>query len=190
MEIIHGIRNWKYEWKVCIVKVFLILSIAFIYKGMQQYIYRDTGYTPNEEVTATYHHYMVMGLNQQTTGSYSSDDAALIGQHPVKAERIEFQTELVKTRIKELGILGYLKFLLTKTVMTFNDGTFNWGREGGYSLNGYPVLSDSSYVASLRVYFGRITNIMKRLVHIVRQFGLQFYFRYRDCVCIGRNILA
>lgn len=97
--------------------------------------------------------YMVMGLNQQTTGSYSSDDAALIGQHPVKAEQIEFQTELVKTRIKELEISGYLKFLLTKTVMTFNDGTFNWGREGGYSLNGYPVLSDSSYVASLREIF-------------------------------------
>lgn len=151
LEVVHLIFHLKQEWKKASIKLLLIIVTLLLYKGTLSYIYDDTGYTPNEEVSATYHHYMVMGLNKGTTGSYSAEDAGLIGQYPVREERIEVQKAMVVSRMKELGFAGYLKFLLTKTVMTFNDGTFNWGREGVFTIGGYPVLSKGfgTYVMAL-----------------------------------------
>ncbi len=153
LEFSHLIFHMKQEWKQALIKLGLIVLTVFLYKGALNYIYEETGYEQNKEISATFHHYMVMGLNQETTGSYSPEDASLIGQYPNREERIKVQMGMVGTRIKDMGFAGYLKFLLTKTVMTFNDGTFNWGREGVYYLEKYPVLSQGSYVYALKKVF-------------------------------------
>lgn len=153
VEVSHLVFHMKQEWKQALIKLGLIVLTVFLYKGALNHIYEETGYEPNKEISATFHHYMVMGLNQDTTGSYSSEDAALIGQYPNREERIEVQMGMVAARIKEMGLVGYLKFLLTKTVMTFNDGTFNWGREGVYYLDKYPVLSQGAYAFALKNIF-------------------------------------
>ena len=155
LELVYMFLHIKQEWKGALVKLGLILITVLLYKGALNLIYEDTGYIQNKEISATWHHYLVMGLNQDTTGSYSSEDAALIGQHPVRAERKEVQMHIAAERIKELGLAGYLKFLLTKTVMTFNDGTFNWGREGVFYIGKYPVLSKGpgEYVMALQNTF-------------------------------------
>lgn len=153
VELCHFVFHLRQEWKQALIKLGLIALTFLLYKGALNYIYEDTGYIQNKEISATFHHYMVMGLNQETTGSYSAEDAGLIGQYPNREERIEVQMGMVFSRMKELGPIGYLKFLLTKTVMTFNDGTFNWGREGVYYLEKYPVLSKGAYAYTLKNIF-------------------------------------
>ena len=46
-----------------------------------------------------------------------------------------------------------MNFLLKKNVMTFNDGTFGWGREGAYTYNVYPVYSDGEYAHFVQKIF-------------------------------------
>ncbi len=153
LEIVRAIQNIKTEWKQEIVKVSIIVATVLLYKGIQGYIYEDTGYIQNKDISATYYHYMLMGLNEDTTGSYYSPDVALIGRYPDPEERLSVQKALIAERIKEKGFGGYLNFLLRKTVMTFNDGAFGWGREGACYIESYPVLSKAPYSFALKNIF-------------------------------------
>lgn len=149
-----------------------------LYKGVQLVIYDVTSYTPNEEISATYHHYLLMGLNEETTGGYYSGDFAFFGSFDTKEERIPAQTALTIERLKEKGAIGYPCFLLRKMVMTFNDGTFGWGREGNITLNSYPVLSDASYADTLKNIFwpnhkySEYFNTYSQIIWFVILFGL------------------
>lgn len=153
LEVIYAAPKVRTEWKELLIKACMIVVVVLLYKGAQGYIYKDTGYIQNKDISATYYHYMLMGLNEDTTGSYYSPDVALIGNYPDPQERLSVQKTMIAERMKEKGFGGYLNFLLRKTVMTFNDGAFGWGREGGCDLNAYRLLSKGTYSFTLRNIF-------------------------------------
>lgn len=78
LELVQGIKSLKMEWKELLIKIAMIAVVALLYKGVQLVIYDVTSYTPNEEISATYHHYLLMGLNEETTGGYYSGDFAFL----------------------------------------------------------------------------------------------------------------
>lgn len=152
-EMVKIAVNLRKTWKEIVVKLSLIIFAFFIYCGCKQYIYEDVGYEPNKESEFTALHYLMMGLNEQSTGSFHSGDVAISGNIPLLEDRTEKQIEVIKERLGEKGFLGYMNFLLRKMVMTFNDGTFGWGREGVYTLDAYPIYKNSFDVTLIKDIF-------------------------------------
>lgn len=152
-EIVGWFTSFKQRWKEILIKIGIILVVFFLYSGCKNYIYEDVGYTPNEENQLTLFHYMMMGLNEESTGSFHSGDLAISGNVPLLKDRTDKQIEVIKERLKEKGFGEYLYFLLRKMVMTFNSGTFGWAREGVYTYDVYPIYKDASYVPFIRDVF-------------------------------------
>jgi len=154
--ICEGIRilgNFKTIWKEILIQIGLVGMAVLLYFGCQSHIYKTTGYTPNEEVSLTALHYLMMGLNEGSTGSFSSDDMAFSCSFTTREERTSAQIERIEERLAEKGLFGYLGFAVKKMVMTFNDGTFGWGREGAYNY-AYPIYStNEKFAENVRQYF-------------------------------------
>lgn len=151
--IVRWLSNFRESWKEIFIRLVLIVVAFFMYLGCKQYIYEDVGYEPNKESLFTAAHFMMMGLNEESTGSFHSGDVAISGSVRLLEDRTERQFEVIKERLENKGFFGYIGFLLKKMVMTFNDGTFGWGREGAYTPDVYPIYADASYVALIRDIF-------------------------------------
>lgn len=90
------------------------------------------GFVLNKEAEFTYHHFVKMGLNSTTDGGYLSQD--VMDSHNInsKEERIEFNKQVIRERIKAYGLKGLLDHQVKKTLNNFNDGTFGWEQEGNF----------------------------------------------------------
>ena len=149
-ELVRLLKDIKALWKQFLMKYVVIVVCVLVAGGVKTYTYEKTGFTPNKEISSTLHHYFLMGLNEETTGGYYSGDVAIFGQYATGKERKQAELELAFERIKERGVIGYPYFLLRKLTMVFNDGTFTWGKEGGFYFSDYQHLTDASYKEFLR----------------------------------------
>lgn len=109
------------------IKRCLILIIPFvIVMGIYQSIASNFIPIPYKEAGLPYTHWIMMGLKQPYGGYYSEDvklstNARLTyGKEGAKKVNIE----VIKNRIKEYGVFGYLKFINDKVSITWGDGTY------------------------------------------------------------------
>lgn len=152
-EVVKAFGKLKKNWKDLLVRAIIVAAVVLLYLGCKNYIYEDTRYVQDEEIKYTALHFFMMGLNEESTGSYAAGDSGISGGEMLLADRTRRQIEVSIERLKEKGVFGYIYFLHRKTVMTFNDGAFGWGREGGYIPETYPIYSQSSYVSLIRDIF-------------------------------------
>lgn len=145
-------RNFRCITEI-LTKILILMCVLFISSSYKEYIYTETGFIHNQEISATYHHYFLMGLNEESTGGYYSDDVALFGRYDTAEERIDVEMELAFDRIREKGVFGYPYFLFKKCVMCFNDGTFGWYKEGGFYFQPFQELTTANYKQFLRDIF-------------------------------------
>ena len=149
-ELVKLLKNMKVLWKEFLIKCAIIVICVLAAGGVKSYTHEKTGFTPNKEISATLHHFFLMGLNEETTGGHYSGDVAIFGQYATGKERNQAELQLAFDRIKERGVIGYPYFLLRKLTMVFNDGTFTWGKEGGFYFSDYQNLTDAPYKEFLR----------------------------------------
>ncbi len=124
--------NWGYFLFGILLTVVLVWAVG-LYKAQ---MIKEIGLDFNEEIEATWQHYFHMGLNEDTTGAYSSEDTGIFGEFQTsKSERNKALLERSVVRLKEKGFWGTLSFWLRKLVMTFNDGTFTW--KNAVTISGY-----------------------------------------------------
>lgn len=149
-ELVKLLKDSKMLWKEILIKCAVIVICVLAAGGVKDYTHEKTGFTPNKEISATLHHFFLMGLNEETTGGHYSGDVAIFGQYATGKERNQAELQLAFERIKERGVIGYPYFLLRKLTMVFNDGTFTWGKEGGFYFSDYQNLTDAPYKEFLR----------------------------------------
>lgn len=77
-------------------------------------------------------HFIMMGLNPETRGVYSQADCDYSHSFGNTASRKEGELSVIKERLVEYGVGGYLKLLNEKLLTTYGDGTFAWGMEGAF----------------------------------------------------------
>lgn len=77
-------------------------------------------------------HFMAMGVYGQ--GGYSWQQAQAMTFIPRKQDKAAYSIKLLKQRLKQLGPVGYLKFLVMKQRNNTADGTFGWLKEGHFFL--------------------------------------------------------
>lgn len=75
-------------------------------------------------------HFMAMGVYGQ--GGYSEKQAIQMAVLPTKKQKTDYSIEMLTKRLKKLGPMGYLKFLIKKQRNNTADGTFGWLKEGHF----------------------------------------------------------
>jgi len=166
LETVSFLQNVKSRWRVWGSQILVILIALMLVSGYKETMYEEMSFQPNHQVAVTWHHFFLMGLNDETTGCDYAKDKELIGQYQFRPreERNAEELRLAGERIREKGFIGYPYFLLRKMVMTFNDGTFSWWKEGGFYMKDYyPLTAKNNKLTELlrkifwgeRVYTGR-----------------------------------
>lgn len=91
-----------------------------------------TRYESDKEYTISLYHYLMMGINQDSTGAFSHED--VINSLSIRNydERVEYNKATFLERLKSLSFEDFCKFYTKKVLVNYNDGTFAWGREGGF----------------------------------------------------------
>ncbi len=181
-ELLYFLKESASQWTGILLKLVIFVCVCIFSICYKNHIHTSTGFLQNEAISATYHHYFLMGLNEESTGGYYSPDVAIIGSYDSAEERISKEMELAWQRIEDKGIIGYPFFLFKKMVMVFNDGTFGWGKEGGFHLGEYQHLTNAGYAQFLRdifwpdfLYSGRF-NTYSQLVWFVILAGVVLNF--------------
>lgn len=109
--------------------IVLGIAIALILKmGVINII----NYESEKEYTISLYHYLMMGINQESTGSFSHED--IINSLSIRSydERVEYNKKTFVERLKSLSFKDFCKFYTKKTLVNYNDGTLAWGREGDF----------------------------------------------------------
>ena len=166
METVTFLADIKGGWKYYVLFVALGAVLLVSSQWCKNYIVEDIGLERNKSLEAGPADYFYMGLNEEKTGSYNSDDAAIFGEFQ-SATRWERQVAAFGRgldRMAQKGVAGTLYFWLRKMVMTFNDGTFGF-KGGEVWLAEYydPVIeSQTDFTGKLRsVYWAETANEYK-----------------------------
>lgn len=97
------------------------------------------GIEVDEEQTLGPSHFLMMGLNWDTSGVYCGEDVDYSCSFATAAERTAANLQTSKDRMQSLGVTGLAKHLARKTLVNFGDGTYAWGTEGGFYQYVFPV---------------------------------------------------
>lgn len=155
-ELIRFLSDLKQHWKFLLPAVLMVLAFIWGTDACRDRLIDKIGLEFNEELEAGWQQYFLMGLNEETTGAYYSEDA-LFGQfQDSRSDRIQEELHRAAGRLKDRGFWGSIWFYLRKMVMTFNDGTFGWNMEI-YIYDRYPdnMASNTALTQRLRSIFWR-----------------------------------
>lgn len=125
------LKNKKGIIHIGVIIACILLSVTALQKGIGMVCEKkNIALHPEDQFGMT--HFLMMGLNPESGGSYSANDALYSASFETKAERIKGNLEKSAERLKGMGIWGYAKFLSKKVLTIFNDGTYAWGVEGDF----------------------------------------------------------
>lgn len=93
------------------------------------------GWTPDETKKFTPAHYLMMGLNYKTGGTYDQWDVNYSAAASSVKERNAIAFSQAHYRISSMGVKGLSVHFVRKLLTNFNDGTFAWGNEGEFYWN-------------------------------------------------------
>ncbi len=155
VEFIELLRHFKKQWMFFLTELILVLALLKGNSIFQENIIQEIGLDYNQEIEAGWQHYFYMGLNEETTGGYCAEDAAIFGEFQTsKKDRNQAELERAGERLRARGFAGSIYFYLRKLVMTFNDGLFGWSKEG-WKYEDYPenMASNTKVTRTLRNIF-------------------------------------
>lgn len=102
----------------------------------------------------TYTHYLMLGANNNR-GVYTQEDYEISQGEQDVPSRQRKNLDLLKSRLKQKGLNGYLQHIWNKSCMIHSEGNFFWGGEGGMNFLNFD-LSRHSVMRS--IYFINGTN--------------------------------
>lgn len=109
-----------------------VLCAMLLTAGMKSYMTYAVGCDLKEDLRFTFAHYLMLGLNGETNGSYSPGDYGFSSSFDTVEERRNANLQEAFRRLKGYGPVGYADFLMKKLLLNYNDGTFSWWMEGGF----------------------------------------------------------
>lgn len=125
------IRVFTHKWEFVVPVIFMILGMGSAPLVNHQ-IVNEVHFKPNTEYQLPVNSWIYMGLNDQAVGTYSQSDVKAIEKIPDK-ERSSKVSNLIKQRVKELGIIKTFKQWVGKIEVCENVGTV----QGAYMSGNY-----------------------------------------------------
>ena len=130
--LIEKLLRKKLSFKRCACMLLCIVISLGIPFGINKSLKNKMGLIKDSQITMT--HYFMMGLNVETDGIYNDDDVLFTKNLPNLESRQKGNISVAISRLKEMGVKGYIRLLTVKNIATYNDGTFGWGKEGTFYL--------------------------------------------------------
>jgi hypothetical protein len=100
-------------------------------------------------------HYLMMGMNPTSQGVYSDEDVAFSASYKTKAERKQAEWSVIRERLHDYGVAGWLRLAQTKLLTVYGDGTYAWGHEGTYFYAQVPEEKNQGLSPFLRSLYYR-----------------------------------
>ena len=110
--------------KIIYVLVFLLATIT-VFNVFQK---SQTMIEINDQESKPATHFIMMGLKNE--GGYNQEDVDKVKNISGKENKKLYIQSEIRTRLKEMGPFGYLKFLMKKHFNNTSNGDFGWGRDG------------------------------------------------------------
>lgn len=138
VDVVRGISKTNIRKTVMGIGLIFVAAICLVCvnKGLNA-VYEKEGVVVDDEYTFGWSHFLMMGLNAEQNGVYSDRDVLFSRSIATAKERHDKNIEVSMQRLKDLGVLGYAKHVGKKMLVTYNDGTYAWGAEGGFYLKIY-----------------------------------------------------
>lgn len=134
------------RWRAYAARLACVLVITCLSAGPGiDLIYKLSPLKQNKDWALGMLHYAMLGLNEETNGSYYLDDVYLSTSVATKAERTALQLQTIRERIAEKDARRWANHLVKKTLTNYADGTFAWGIEGVFF---YKPIADKDAVLS------------------------------------------
>lgn len=139
MEVLRLMQNFTKEYiqPFCKRVLFMALGVCVSILFYAQIVVPTVGFQEFPDVAFGPSHFLMMGLNAETLGGYSQEDADFSASFPDVPSRNRGNWEIIKCRIQDYGPAGLAKHLRDKTMLNFGDGTYAWGAEGNFYLELY-----------------------------------------------------
>lgn len=130
-ELFRLVGDMKRLWLHLAAEILFIIVLMCGIGQYKEHMITHLGLEYNKEISASWHHYFRMGLNDATTGGYNPEDAEIFGEFQSEKKEIRNKAELERAfkRLRDKGIPGAAYFYVKKLVRTFNDATFGFGTE-------------------------------------------------------------
>lgn len=126
-----------YGKKIAVFLVGIVLGLSIV-KMSKIYL----KFEPMQNVSEiTFIHYLAMGQNDETLGSYSQQDVDDTINFGKRYDLTKF-----KNRVLSRDLLSTIKFYSKKTILNFNDGSFSWGTDGVFFYEKTDVPNEFSKV--------------------------------------------
>ncbi len=151
ISLFKGFKLKKLIRPVCMVLACVLCfgAVSFAIDGLCKKI----DFVVDEEKAIGMTHFFMMGLSPQRNGGYNKNDVAFSKSFETVEERSAANIEEALSRIKAMGLGGYIEHIAKKLLTVFNDGTFAWGKEGRFYYE-VPEPPNSSVAPRLRsVYY-------------------------------------
>lgn len=169
IEILQNIKKKTdtKQWGIVLILIVSLIGTFGIYRYVN--LLDKMGFEVDASQEFQIPHYFMMGLNDETSGTYWIEDTEYSASIPTKQERAKENVRISLERIKEYGVSGLTRHLVEKTLANFNDGTFSWGQEGYF----YDIVPDGPNLFTnkiLRSYYyddGTYHEAYEMLTHII-----------------------
>lgn len=167
IELLENMKKAdRKQWGIGLVLIISLIGTLGIYQSVN--LLDKMGFEVDARQEFQIPHYFMMGLNDETSGTYWIEDTEYSAAIPTKQERTKENMRIARERIKEYGAGGLARHLAEKTLANFNDGTFSWGQEGSF----YDTVPDGPNLFTnkiLRSYYyddGTCHKVYEMLTHI------------------------
>lgn len=175
VELLERFYLKEKRWKELLAGGAILLLAIAAACGLQQLIIRDTGLEPEKGRGFGVAHFLMMGLNENTNGTYAEEDAIFSYDFSDPVKRRTADLKRAGERVKNYGFVGMLEHLSKKQMVNFGDGTFGWGTGGGFFWEYYE--RKNSYISGMirSLYYGGEKN-----VHYMETY-MQFFWVWILC---------
>lgn len=93
---------------------------------------KSTGISPDRNSAFGMTHYLLIGMNSRTIGDYAPEDVEFSRNYSDRASRAKAELAETGRRVYEMGLPGFCRHWCEKSILTYGDGTFSWGKEGTF----------------------------------------------------------
>lgn len=170
-EFITFLTKYK-KVKVYFISVLCVISGIIISASIHKMEVRATFPILDKSKEIPMTHFFMMGLDTRKLrngkldvyGGFNDKDYAITRAQPTYEAKIKKNIEVSKERIKDMGAVGYLRFLRHKANWILGDGTFYWQNEGGFYIPEKDVLPVSKQSENIRNIYDLGTHANKIVV--------------------------
>lgn len=156
----------------------IIISFALTYQPLKKIVNTQHYIIVNQKRQIPMIHFINVGLTHD--GAYDPKAALAMDMLPTKKQKVTYSKKMIKKRLQQRGILGYLAFLVRKQGLNTADGTFGWLHEGHFIISRQSKVGWKGFLSEFIypngkyvIEFKFITQILWTIIISLLLFGFQ-----------------